>query len=98
MIDRISASTLLHVSAGVPQGSVLGPLLFLIYINDVGDTSFFISRLFADDTCLGYSSPSGTEIKTVIDHDLYELSIWSNKWLMSFNPNKTEIMIFSNRD
>ena len=37
------------------------------------------------------------QLKNVIDHDLNEMDIWSKKWLMSFNPDKTEIMIFSNR-
>ena len=58
-------------------------LMFLIYINDIS-----LSRLFADDTSLGYSSQSVNQIKTVINHDLLELNAWSSKWLMSFNPEK----------
>ena len=67
-------------------GSVLGPLMFLIYINDIGDKLISLSRLFADDTSLGYSSQNVDQINTVINHE----------WLMSFNPKKTEIMFFSN--
>ena len=85
-----------YIYAGVPQGSVLGPLLFIIYINDIADRLISLCRLFADDTSFGYSCQDTVQLKTVINHDLEELSEWSNKWLMSFNPEKTEIMIFSN--
>ena len=44
----------------------------------------------------GYSNQDTMQLKNVIDHNLYEMDIWSKKWLMSFNPDKTEIMIFSN--
>ena len=98
MINRATSSTVCEVSAGVPQGSVLEPLLFLIYINDIGEKLLSLSRLFADDTSLGYSSQNVVEIENVINHDLCELNTWSTKWLMSFNPDKTEIMLFSNTD
>ena len=57
------------------------------------ERSSSLSRLFADDTSLGYSSRNVVEIENVINHDL-----WSTKWLMSFNPDKTEIILFSNTD
>ena len=98
VINRATSSTVCEVSAGGPQGSVLGPLLFLIYINDIGEKLLSLSRLFADDTSLGYSSQNVVEIENVINHDLCELNTWSTKWLMSFNPDKTEIMLFSNTD
>jgi hypothetical protein len=52
----------------------------------------------ADDTSFSYSNRDELQIKTVIDQDLKELDEWSKKWLMSFNPDKTEIMLFSNTD
>ena len=58
------------VFAGDPQWSVLGPLLFLTYINDIGEKLLSLSRLFADDTSLGYSSQNVVEIENVINHDL----------------------------
>jgi hypothetical protein len=78
----------------VPQGSVLVPLLFLVYINDIGDKLLSLSRFFADDTSLGYASQDEAQIKYVINHDLHELGDWSRRRLMSFNPDKTEIMLF----
>ena len=71
--------------------------IFIIYINDIADKLISLSRLFADDTSFGYSNRDTMQLKNVIAHDLNEMDIWSKKWLMSFNPDKTEIMIFSNR-
>ena len=93
-----SSSSLCNVSAGVPQGSVLGPLLFIMYINDIAEKLISLTRLFADDTSFSYSNRDELQIKTVIAHDLKELDEWSKKWLMTFNSDKTEIMLFSNTD
>jgi hypothetical protein len=98
VINRATSSTVCEVSAGVPQGSVLIPLQFFIYINDIGEKLLSLSRLFADDTSLGYSSQNVVEIGNAINHDLCELNTWSTKWLMSFNSDKTEIMLFFNTD
>ena len=68
-----SSSSLCNVSAGV----VLGPLLFILYINDIAENLISLSRLFADDTSFSYSSRDELQIKTVIDHDLKELDEWS---------------------
>ena len=83
-----SSSSFCNVSAGVPQGSVLGPLLFVLYINDIADKLTSLCRLFADDTSFNYSGNDGEQIKSVIDRDLKELDVWSSKWLMSFNPDR----------
>ena len=78
------------------EGSVLDPLLFLVYINDIGDKLLSLSRLFADDTSIGYANQDEDQIEYVINHDLHELGDWSKRWLMSFNPDKTEMMLFEN--
>ena len=90
VVIRDSSSSLSNVFAGVPQGCMLGPLLFLIYINDIGEQLLSMTRLFADDTSLGYLSSSPDTLELVINHDLNKLSTWSGQWLMSFNPDKTK--------
>jgi hypothetical protein len=67
VINRATSSTVCEVSAGVPQGSVLGPLLFLVYINDIGEKLLSLSRLFVDDTSLGYSSQNVVEIDHIFN-------------------------------
>ncbi|XP_071123817.1 uncharacterized protein [Mytilus edulis] len=84
--------------SGVPQGSVLGPLLFIIYINDIAEQLTSLCRLFADDTSFSYSGHDEKLIQSVVSRDLRQLDEWSRKWLMSFNPEKTEIMMFSNNE
>ncbi|MEW8548488.1 MAG: reverse transcriptase family protein [Candidatus Thiodiazotropha sp.] len=84
------------ITAGVPQGSVLGPLLFLLYINDISDELTSLARLFADDTFLSFSSVDPMEIKYTMNQDLSKLNDWAKKWLVTFNPSKTEVMFISN--
>ena len=84
------------ISAGVPQESVLGPLLFLIYINDISDDLTGMARLFADDTSLSFSSASMADIEFLLNNNLEKLRNWANKWLITFNALKTEVMLISN--
>ena len=83
------------IKAGVPQGSVLGPLLFLLYVNDVSENMLSFCRLFADDNCIQYSSQNVSCIEHNINHDLLVLEQWSSKWLLKFNPSKTKALFFT---
>lgn len=94
---RSTASDIKTVTAGVPQGSVLGPLLFLIYINDITENLLSIARLFADDSSLSVTTSNVEDLEGIINHDLLMISNWSKQWLVNFNPNKTEAMIFTLR-
>ena len=76
------------LNAGVRQGSVLGPLLFLIYINDIADELIGKARLYAEDTSLSYSFSDLAEIEIVLNDDLGKLKEWANKWLIMFDPLK----------
>ena len=76
-----------HVKSGIPQVTVLGPLMFLIYINDIGDAVKSQIRLFADDSLL-YGVVNGDEDAKALQEDLDRLVKWSDKWQMTFNINK----------
>ena len=84
-------STAIPVTSGVPQGSVLGPTLFIYYINDMPNSTESLVRLFADD------SKAYSEIKTEEDYiqlqkGINDLVDWSNTWLMNFNAKKCKVM------
>ena len=77
------------------SGSVLGPLLFPIYINDISDHLSSLVRLFADDTSLSYASTNLHQIERKLNSDINILNTWAETWLVKFNPQKTEFVIFS---
>ena len=79
------------VMSGVPQGTVLAPLLFLCYINDLPSTIQSTVRLFADDA-LVYRQIHSPDDCRILQEDLTSLSSWSNKWLMPFNPKNVNIL------
>jgi hypothetical protein len=87
-----------NLNAGVPQGSVLGPLLFLIFINDITHVVRNCKiRLFADDTCLFIEVEEPDTASDMIEEDLENLSSWANKWKVNFSPPKTEEMVITRK-
>ena len=76
-----------NVSAGVPQGSILGPLLFLIYINDLTNSLKCSMKLFADDTSLFTAVEDPNIAASDMNHDLEHIALWAHDWRMSFNPD-----------
>ena len=79
------------VTSGVPQGSVLGPPLFLYYINDIAQNLSSTVRLFADDT-IAYLTINSKEDSKILQKDLNTLELWETKWLMEFHPQKCQVL------
>ena len=81
------------VLSGVPQGTVLGPLLFLLFVNDLPEcvSTGTRVRLFADD-CLVYREVRSQEDRVRLQADLYALGEWSARWGMRFNTSKCEVL------
>ena len=77
-----------NVSAGVPQGSVLGPLLFLIYINDIVNNTESVIKLFADNTSLSLALNNSDSRAEILNHDLEKINKWSKKWKVRINEEK----------
>ena len=90
-------SDLRSVEYGVPQGSVLGPLLFLLYINDLHfSIKYSMTRHYADDTCLLIKNKSLKRLKKQLNIDLKVLTSWLKANKIALNAGKTEILIFRN--
>jgi exonuclease III len=94
-IDGVK-SPLLTVKCGIPQGSILGPKMFLIYINDIFGIEFRgILQLFADDAVLTYSEDTVEELRESMLHDLHLLLEWMTKNRLTMNIDKTKFVVFS---
>ena len=89
------ASSVGKVTSGIPQGSVLGPLLFVAYINDLPRHANNEVRIFADDTKL-FSKSDNKEDRESLQDDLDRLCEWSDTWLLRFHPQKCCVMRLGN--
>ena len=91
-------SVSLPVTCGVPQGSVLGPLLFLLYINDLPNTSNLLKfHLFADDTNIYFSSKNLDAIQQTLNNELQAVSDWMNCNRLALNIKKTNFILFHSK-
>lgn len=88
-------SAQMGISIGVPQGSNLGPLLFLIFINDLSNLKLRgVPRLFADDTVLSYGNKYAESMTIEMSEDLVEIEAFLDNNLLSLNVSKTKTIIF----
>ena len=104
LIDRWQRVTVMgessawsEVTSGVPQGSVLGPLLFLVYINDLPEVVCTKAQIFADDTKLYHTVGNGDQAQELQD-DINSLYLWSQQWQLPFNDAKCKRMHLGNRN
>ena len=86
----------LHTNCGVSQGSVLGPLLFLVYVNDIGTNVKSSVSLSADDTILICSFENHSALHTMLSNDLRQLEMWSDLWSVTVNAAKSKVLAITN--
>ena len=91
-----SNSSLLDILIGVPQGSILGPLLFLIYINDFPNCSYLLALLFADDTTLYMSGPVLDELILNVNREFKKIVDYFRFLKLALHPEKTKFILFTN--
>ena len=95
--DKLSST--IEVAFGVPQGSILGPVIFNLYVNDLSDSlkASITSHQYADDTTFyAHSNPANIkQCEDQLQHALDQLSTWSGECNLCLNPDKTKVMLFS---
>ena len=96
MCIRNVTSSWKKINAGVPQGSILGPLLFIIFIYDIKDINSFI-RLFADDPCIVKITDDPVASAAILNDDLKKILAWAKQWLVLFNARKTNVLLASKK-
>ena len=92
VVIRGEQSSYKPISAGVPQGSVLGPTLFLVYINDIANNIESVIKMFADDTSLSLSEQYPDVRADILSSDLERVEVWAKNWKVRFNETKTDLL------
>ena len=90
------SSQTMELQSGVPQGSVLGPIMFLVYINDISSSIVSTTKLYADDTSLLHRI-TDINSKIVLQNDLNTIDKWSEQWAVTFNPSKSHSLHISRK-
>ena len=86
-----------QIICGVPQGSIPGPLLFNIYINDLPKATTLSVKLFADDACVTLNANSIASLKTAITQDLEVIKEWTASNKLTVNPNKSQLLVIPSK-
>ena len=84
------------VKSGAPQGTVLGQMMFILYINNISKNTSSIVKLFADD-CLQYRRIQCQQVAPLLQEDLDQLCSWVCQWQMSFNPEKCSVLTITRK-
>ncbi|CAF1507737.1 unnamed protein product [Didymodactylos carnosus] len=87
----------IRINCGLPQGSILGPLWFLTYIEDIGNNLTSKTHLFADDTLLYCSGIRHSQVNLTLNDDLVDVLQWSIQWFLPLNLPKCVSMCFSKK-
>jgi len=95
VIINDSCSNACFMNCGIPQGPVFRPLLLLLYVNNIADTTESPISLFADDTALLFSSNCPLHLHQVLTRDLHTIFNWPNLWNVNFNPAMTKVLTIS---
>ena len=92
-------SNVANINCGVPQGSILGPLLFLLYVNDMPQAVDCELFLYADDSCLVYQHRDAKAIETKLNNNFSSVCNWfvDNKLSIHFGEDKTKCILFGTK-
>ena len=97
VVLRGSKSSWLTIREGVPQGSILGPLLYLVYSNDLVEDIQTQIKLFADDTFLGTTADTATDCAANLQPDIERITGWAKRWKVLLNATKTKFLTITRK-